>query len=668
MSRRSLRGSTFPEAEFYLDEPDLSRSLQYNTDGSVCQELDVVAACEGTSNQRTYTGIFRPINATECDGSFEEGFPIYKHAGRSLYLYPIGYYSDSYSVKGYRGLVRWRLASFHHVDDKSCRRTQANIYQVDFAADGQPYNYYPTFACFDENGSATSGYQESRILIICKDNVVTAPEDPEAIVIVEKKTDTGLIIGIIVVLLLLLGFGYWYKRRSKRNDSGVPDMEKKDPSQVENKDEEEKLIKFSRVLTEDNPSNDSLSDLDVDLDLDKAPKPRSSRGLAQDPPASPPKRKRSMSRSRSLRDAEGYVPQTIRNMVDNIEKMFDKEDDNDKPENQSGFIEPKRTRSISNPFSKTAAPKRSNSLEPDTANVYADRGRSRSRSVERSSASDFADGSGRSRSTERSKARDFAGKVRDSSLEQAKNFADFVGKVRRNSLERSQSSRFSEKPIKYATPVIPTAEPSSGNKGFDRKPPARSLSLEGSKANEFAVSKPSSGNKGFDRIPPARSLSLEGSKANEFAVNKMPRDSIRGRSRSMERSKANNLAEKPKSANSGYQAEAKTDERKDKSRRRSRGKSRDGRSLSLDRSKANSFAKKQRPPSIERSKANDFSEKKKAKKSATNEKSNLGTTVKKQSDGSVIVAVRRQREDGAIVCTKTKYASAAAAKKRGIDV
>lgn len=667
MSSGLLRGSLSPESEFYPDEVDFSRSLQYDTDGTVCQELDVVAACEGTSNQDTYTGIFRPINATDCDGQFEEGFPIYKHAGRSLYLYPIGYYSDSYSLRDYRGLVRWRLASFHHVDDKSCRRTQANIYQVDFAANGQPYNYYPTFACFDENGSDMSGYQESRILIICKDNVVKAPEDPEVIFVVQKESsDAGLIAGIVVLLLLLLGFGFWYKRRSKQDDSGIDDNESKHMSQHGDNGEEENFINHSRVLTEDSPSSgedkddqDSLSD----LDLDKPAKPRSSRGKAEDPPASPPKRRRSMSRSKSLRDVEGFVPQTILNLVGNIEKMMDKEGDNDNAK-QTGFTEPKRTRSISNPFNNKSAPSRSASLEPDSANAFAGRGRSRSRSLERSNASNFAgssrglqngpaDGSmghteqdvdyeensrGRSSSVERSKARDFAGKVRDGSIERAKNFVDFVGKVRRNSLERSKSEKFSEKPVKYATPVIPASEPSSGERAIGR-------------------------------VPPARSLSLEGSKANDFAMSKMPRDSTRGRSRSMERAKAADFAEKRKSNNSGSQKSDVTKEgRRGRSRGRSKSRPRDDRSLSLDRSKANDFAKKKRSSSIERSKANNFAAKPKERKPASSGKAKLGTTIAKQADGSVIVSARRQREDGAIVTTKTKYASAAAARKRGIDV
>eukprot|EP00980_Cylindrotheca_fusiformis_P014729 scaffold4009_cov124-Cylindrotheca_fusiformis.AAC.9 len=503
MKRRFLKGSSFSESDGYPDTLDLSRSLQYNPDGSVCQELDVVAACEGTSNQDTYTGIFRPINKTECSGVFEEGLPVYKHAGGSLYLYPIAYYSDSYSKEDYRGLVRWRLSSFHHKEDKSCRRTQANMYQIDFAADGQPYNYYPIISCFDEHGSDLSGYQESRIVIICKDDLMNASDDEDLPLLVEKEsTDTPLIVGMaIVAILLLLGFGFWYKRsRSQKAGTGAFDSDKKDSSPVEEGDS----INPSRALTDDSPSSDEdkLDDGSLsDSNLDKPHKAGSS--------------------------------------------LYSIEDD--------------------------------------------------------------IDSRGRSRST----ARVFAGNVRDGSLERAKSCVDFVGKVRSNSLERSKSERFTEKSVKFVSVVLPSAEP------------------------------------GFDRLPPSRSLSLENSEANAFAQKEMPRDSTRGRPRSTNTTGPQHL-----------QAETNGSKGRPK-----------GRSLSLERSKANEFAKKKRIPSIERSKANDFAAEEKSNKAATsNEKAKLGSIATKQLDGSVIVADRRQGQDGAIVTTKTKYASVAAARKRGIEV
>jgi hypothetical protein len=48
--------------------------------------------------------------------------------------------------------------------------------------------------------------------------------------------------------------------------------------------------------------------------------------------------------------------------------------------------------------------------------------------------------------------------------------------------------------------------------------------------------------------------------------------------------------------------------------------------------------------------------------------SQLNRNVSKNPDGSVTVAVKRTREDGAIVTTKTKYATVALAKRHGIDV
>jgi hypothetical protein len=48
--------------------------------------------------------------------------------------------------------------------------------------------------------------------------------------------------------------------------------------------------------------------------------------------------------------------------------------------------------------------------------------------------------------------------------------------------------------------------------------------------------------------------------------------------------------------------------------------------------------------------------------------SQLGRTVTKNEDGSVTVAVKRTREDGAIVTTRTKYASVGLAKRHGVEV
>ncbi|KAG7340166.1 hypothetical protein IV203_037248 [Nitzschia inconspicua] len=150
--------------------------LYQDQDGSgnswTCQNLDVVSACRGTSVSETYRGNFEVYDGP-CRGNFLEGFPIYRSTdrpNRPLYIYPLDYYPDNWSLSQVRGLVRWRIASFQNFDDKtSCRTESANVFQIEFAADGHPYDFYPTIYCFDANGGDLSGYQTSNINIRCND-------------------------------------------------------------------------------------------------------------------------------------------------------------------------------------------------------------------------------------------------------------------------------------------------------------------------------------------------------------------------------------------------------------------------------------------------------------------------------------------------------------------
>jgi hypothetical protein len=157
----------------------LDRHLQMlyqNQDGSdgswECQNMDIVSACRGTSVSQTYMGNFEVYHGP-CKGNFVEELPIYRSTDRPnqpLYIYPIDYYPDNWSFEPLRGLVRWRIASFQNFNDKeSCRIETSNIFQIEFAADGHPYDYYPTIYCFDENSGDTSGYQTSNINIRCND-------------------------------------------------------------------------------------------------------------------------------------------------------------------------------------------------------------------------------------------------------------------------------------------------------------------------------------------------------------------------------------------------------------------------------------------------------------------------------------------------------------------
>ncbi|KAG7343806.1 hypothetical protein IV203_021814 [Nitzschia inconspicua] len=198
-----------------------SRSLQLlQQDGHPggqwdCLDLDIVDACRGTSVSQSYRGNFKLYDGN-CKGDFVDGLPIYissDRPNRPLYIYPLGVYPDGWSVAALRGLVRWRIVSFENFDDKrSCRIETANVFQIEFAADGQPYNYYPTIYCFDQNGNDFSGFKSSTINIRCNDKADTiggnSPSDG-------GNNKVVVAIGIILCLVVLVLAAYYYWRRSK---------------------------------------------------------------------------------------------------------------------------------------------------------------------------------------------------------------------------------------------------------------------------------------------------------------------------------------------------------------------------------------------------------------------------------------------------------------------
>jgi hypothetical protein len=208
-----LRSLATQEAETSEATKRLLRLLQYNPDAlqGDCSSLQVVDACRGTGVGRTYIGEFKPFEG-DCSGEFEPGMPIYWNEDENppLYMYPIDVYPEHWSLVALRGLVRWRIVSFKNFDDKTtCRRSEANIFQIDFAADGQPYNYYPTISCFDEFADDFSGYKVSTITIICNDIVVSAGNDEIPGDGGGGGGNTGLVIGIIVALVAVAALGYW---------------------------------------------------------------------------------------------------------------------------------------------------------------------------------------------------------------------------------------------------------------------------------------------------------------------------------------------------------------------------------------------------------------------------------------------------------------------------
>ncbi|KAG7371370.1 hypothetical protein IV203_019940 [Nitzschia inconspicua] len=238
-----------------------------------CLDLDIVDACRGTSVSQTYRGNFKLYDG-KCTGDFVDGLPIYissDRPNRPLYIYPLGVYPDGWSVAALRGLVRWRIVSFENFDDKrSCRIETANVFQIEFAADGQPYNYYPTIYCFDQNGNDFSGFKSSTINIRCNDKTDTiggnSPSDG-------GNNKVGVAIGIIVCLVVLVLVGYYFWKRPKnRGQILCPSPRPKSTDNVDcdsryypkNRAEESHNTRDSRVkrgsrVTRDNGTKDTSS-------------------------------------------------------------------------------------------------------------------------------------------------------------------------------------------------------------------------------------------------------------------------------------------------------------------------------------------------------------------------------------------------------------------------
>jgi hypothetical protein len=227
----------------YMYKKYPSRDLQIlyqDQDGSgntwECRNLDIVDACRGTSVAEIYRGNFEVYDGP-CQGKFVQGLPIYRSTDRPnqpLYIYPIDIYPDNWSFAPLRGLVRWRIASFKNFDDKmSCRIETSNIFQIEFAADGHPYDFYPTIHCFDANSGETSGYQSSNINIRCNDidpatpgsggassypgssSSITSQSETKGI----KREHAGVIIATLGVFMIVFVAGSFLWSRYKERHS-----------------------------------------------------------------------------------------------------------------------------------------------------------------------------------------------------------------------------------------------------------------------------------------------------------------------------------------------------------------------------------------------------------------------------------------------------------------
>jgi hypothetical protein len=229
------------EDEVTVTSRDL-QMLYQDQDGSgngwECRNMDIVDACRGTSVSDVYRGNFEVYDGP-CQGNFIEALPIYRSTDRPnqpLYIYPIDYYPDNWSFEPLRGLVRWRIASFQNFDDKtSCRIETSNIFQIEFAADGHPYDYYPTIYCFDADSGEASGYQTSNINIRCNDIAPVGPGSGGASSLpgstssttsqsenndVERE-HTGVIIAVLGVLMIVFvaGIFLWNRYKEHRGPS-----------------------------------------------------------------------------------------------------------------------------------------------------------------------------------------------------------------------------------------------------------------------------------------------------------------------------------------------------------------------------------------------------------------------------------------------------------------
>jgi hypothetical protein len=618
-----LRGYFEEQNDFVAtDESFLDNRLLQNM-GEDCSDMDVVDACRGTGVGNTYTGAFHPYEG-DCDGAFYPGLPIYKSEKGNLFMYAIEKYGDD-AIGDIKGLIRWRIVSFQNFIDKtSCRREEANIFQIDFAADGQPFNFYPTIYCFDDGGSDFSGFVVSTINIRCNDFVVgagnTAGNNDATLPPADNGGGAGVAIAVTVIVLLVVGIGgyfYWKrhqegygdkaKRKKKREAKKAEkrDAAEKREAEEKRKEEEEKLNKEEEKLEneKEKPKEASLTE-ETSSDEEKAPKPSLSRksSFKEAPP-------RSRSRSRSRRrnsvdpparlssrrlDANDGIPTDIQKMVADLDDFF---------------VDPYEL-DLKEPTKKhkpAANIVRSKSLEPDRSTKHASRSNTRGTSLERAPAGDYADKKGRSRSVERSKASDYADKTRgrSGSVERSK-ANDYADKTRgrSQSIDRPKANDYADKNLgRSRSKERPKAD------DYADKNRGRSQSIERSKANESADKR--------------RPRSVERSGATDFAEKAKPR------SRSLEPANANNFADKKQR---GRSMTKKPDPRPSLAQ---------GNNGTIGRSKSGKFA-------LDASKANN--------------------SVTKNPDGSVLVIAKRTREDGATVTTKTKYASVALARKHGIDV
>lgn len=263
----------------------------------------------------------------------------------------------------------------------------------------------------------------------------------------------------------------------------------------------------------------------------------------------------------------------------------------------------------------------------------------RSRSLERSGASSFANRS------------DSRGRSRGRSVEQSRGRSRSA--VRTMELDEEYLNKLAKiNPYGDDMPVVLNQRERSRSRSLERSKARQHAEKQAVQLNQSLPSKSEHRGRSRSRtshIPRERSLSLENSRANDFANKKAHRKSFPHHVGSL------NIDRSTESENTRGRAQ------EPQGRLQSRGRSRDVRAPSQDRSRGRSL-------SLERSNANSFAQKTRQSKKISTKVPDLGTTVTKNSDGSVLVAQKRVREDGAIVTTKTKYVSIALARKHGVKI
>mmetsp|Transcript_16546 Transcript_16546/g.38224 ORF Transcript_16546/g.38224 Transcript_16546/m.38224 type:complete len:818 (+) Transcript_16546:296-2749(+) len=791
--------TTYENADISSSERSLQMLAQDQTGDNqfICQSLDVVDACRGTSNSYRFRGNFAPYEGS-CSkfAKILDGYPIYKTTATNeipRYMYAIDVYSDTWSVKELRGLVRWRIVDFEDFKDQtSCRTESANVNQIDFAADGQPFNYWPTIFCFDEDGGELDGYKSSTINIRCNDRspaygyngdgssggtVNSIDETATGNVSLEmEESKTALVLGILlIVTAVAFGIFIAYNRicsrrkqypgypkaktptkvsrdstssdRQKTDLEGMtltigtdepskaklaktpsaPDMSVKeqlypeqirpdssnsimadsmhsDPgglpmpsmhtvskpydlvkrrmprkapeppkSPVSSQNEDIALKKFTASNVDTNEKGNESPEEEIQKSLRKLPDERREEASIK---------KAGKSLNNDDKEDASFLSESLSNLFKDIDKSLDQALADDKLEGdkknglttfQYQHLDPPRPKESTNPNGPSSTPSGKNDeMDLSLRSKFAEERRKWSLrgKLFGKEMNDEIRRSGRpqnqnipSRGADTTVQRALNDEIRQPIAKGGANIYPQSNR-RSRSREHSGASNYQSQRQPISRNGRSRSRERSGADAFAKNNAKRSGSKERSASNAFVNQK--NGKRG---------RSHERSGANNYATGK-------GRSKSREQSGASEYAQ---------HQERRRDHSLEKAPRgvHPGGKTSKTRSRSFDGSDANKYAAKgnksekakTRSRSFDPSGASNYVDRNNAnlvdQKGTTSRPSDSGkknrtavpsTTITKHPDGTVVVAGRRKREDGATVVTKTKYANVKLARKHGVAV